>query len=142
MHLFVERLLAMTEKPANIVRRRLEQAGYDDADDLRLLAVEDIQYLMKFVYKSNVLGPAVSCSLISPFTTDSQISRRTKISYSTSSSRSTSLQERCKQFPSCFTRMPIRSSSSISLEIRCSRSHEISSMRVRPCGICGCRTCQ
>ncbi|KIP03447.1 hypothetical protein PHLGIDRAFT_130133 [Phlebiopsis gigantea 11061_1 CR5-6] len=48
-----ERLLAMSEKPASIVRRRLEQAGYDHADDLRSLAVEDIQYLMKFVYKSN-----------------------------------------------------------------------------------------
>ena len=49
----------MTEKPASIVRRRLEQVGYDEADDLRSLAGEDIQYLMKFVYKSNVLGPAV-----------------------------------------------------------------------------------
>lgn len=53
-----ERLLAMTEKPANIVRRRLEQAGWDPIDDFRALATEDIQYLMKFVYKSNVLGPA------------------------------------------------------------------------------------
>ncbi|EKM54878.1 uncharacterized protein PHACADRAFT_259045 [Phanerochaete carnosa HHB-10118-sp] len=53
-----ERLLAMTEKPANIVRRRLEQAGWDPVDDFRALAGEDIQYLMKFVYKSNVLGPA------------------------------------------------------------------------------------
>ncbi|GJE90159.1 adenylate cyclase-like protein [Phanerochaete sordida] len=52
-----ERLLAMTEKPANIVRRRLEQAGWDPIDDFRTLATEDIQYLMKFVYKSNLLGP-------------------------------------------------------------------------------------
>ena len=58
-----ERLLAMHEKPASIVRRRLEQAGFDEADNLRLLAVEDIQYLMKFVYKSNVLGPAVRCCM-------------------------------------------------------------------------------
>ena len=55
----VERLLAMTEKPANIVRRRLEQAGWDPIDDFRTLATEDIQYLMKFVYKSNLLGPTV-----------------------------------------------------------------------------------
>lgn len=54
---WTERLLAMTEKPANIVRRRLEQAGWDySGDDFRALAGEDIQYLMKFVYKSNVLG--------------------------------------------------------------------------------------
>lgn len=54
----------MTEKPATIVRRRLEQEGWDPIDDFRGLAVEDMQYLMKFVYKSNVLGPAV-CPLLS-----------------------------------------------------------------------------
>ncbi|KAF7790733.1 hypothetical protein EIP86_001689 [Pleurotus ostreatoroseus] len=51
-----ERILASTEKPANIVRKRLMEAGFDEADDLTALGVEDIQYLMKFVYKSNVLG--------------------------------------------------------------------------------------
>ena len=50
----------MSEKPANIVRRRLEQVGYEPADNLRSLAVEDIQYLMKFVYKSNALGQTVN----------------------------------------------------------------------------------
>ena len=49
----------MTEKPATIVRKRLEQAGWEPIDDFRALALEDMQYLMKFVYKSNVLGPAV-----------------------------------------------------------------------------------
>ncbi|KAI0075659.1 PP2C-domain-containing protein [Panus rudis PR-1116 ss-1] len=53
-----ERVLAQTEKPASIVRRRLEQAGYDVADGLDILGADDIQFLMKFVYKSNVLGPA------------------------------------------------------------------------------------
>ncbi|KAI0948889.1 hypothetical protein AcW1_008634 [Taiwanofungus camphoratus] len=53
-----ERVLAQTERPASIVRRRLEQAGYDDPDGRAMLAVEDIGFLMKFVYKSNVLGPA------------------------------------------------------------------------------------
>ncbi|KAI0779624.1 adenylate cyclase-like protein [Fomes fomentarius] len=52
-----ERVLAPTEKPADIVRRRLEQAGYDVADGLDLLGADDIQFLLKFVYKSNVLGP-------------------------------------------------------------------------------------
>lgn len=55
-----ERILAQTERPADIVRRRLDQAGYDIADGLDLLGADDIQFLMKFVYKSNVLGPAVS----------------------------------------------------------------------------------
>lgn len=54
----------MTEKPANIVRRRLMEAGYEDADDLPLLGMEDIQYLMKFVYKSNVLGRTVRLFLL------------------------------------------------------------------------------
>ncbi|PCH35852.1 adenylate cyclase [Wolfiporia cocos MD-104 SS10] len=52
-----ERVLAPTERPANIVRRRLEQAGYDEADGLDMLGAEDLSFLMKFVYKSNVLGP-------------------------------------------------------------------------------------
>ncbi|TFY77249.1 hypothetical protein EWM64_g6760, partial [Hericium alpestre] len=52
-----ERLLAHTERPADIVRRRLEQAGYDVADGLENLGGEDLSFLFKFVYKSNVLGP-------------------------------------------------------------------------------------
>ena len=48
----------MTEKPASIVRRQLQQAGYEDVDDLQ--DQEDIQFLMKFVYKSNVIAPVVS----------------------------------------------------------------------------------
>lgn len=58
--LHTERVLAQTERPADIVRRRLEQAGYDLADGLDLLGAEDITFLMKFVYKSQRLGPAVS----------------------------------------------------------------------------------
>ncbi|OBZ70825.1 Adenylate cyclase [Grifola frondosa] len=53
-----ERVLAQTERPADIVRRRLVQAGYDVADGLDLLGADDIQFLLKFVYKSNALGPA------------------------------------------------------------------------------------
>jgi hypothetical protein len=59
----LERILAQTERPADIVRRRLEQAGYDFADGLDLLGAEDITFLMKFVYKTQLLGPAVSQSL-------------------------------------------------------------------------------
>ncbi|KAH7916612.1 hypothetical protein BJ138DRAFT_1052542 [Hygrophoropsis aurantiaca] len=54
-----ERILAPTERPAAIVRRRLEQAGYDQADSLDFLGAEDMTFLMKFVYKSQLLGPTV-----------------------------------------------------------------------------------
>ena len=56
---YVERILAQTEKPADIVRRRLEQAGYDPVDGLELLGGEGLSFLLKFVYKSQLLGPAV-----------------------------------------------------------------------------------
>lgn len=52
-------MLAQTERPADIVRRRLEQAGYDIADGLDTLGEGDLSFLMKFVYKSTALGPAV-----------------------------------------------------------------------------------
>ncbi len=53
-------MLGQTERPADIVRRRLEQAGYDAADGLELIGAEDITFLLKFVYKSQLLGPVVS----------------------------------------------------------------------------------
>ncbi|KAF9241802.1 hypothetical protein BU15DRAFT_60701 [Melanogaster broomeanus] len=52
-----ERVLAPTERPAAIARRRLEQAGYDQADSLDYLAAEDMTFLLRFVYKSELLGP-------------------------------------------------------------------------------------
>ena len=58
---FTERVLAPTDRPADIVRRRLEQAGYDIADGLDMLGADDIPFLLKFVYKSNLLGPPVRC---------------------------------------------------------------------------------
>ena len=57
--MFIERLLAQTEKPADIVRRRLEQCGYDIADGLETLGAGDLSFLLKFVFKSQLLGPAV-----------------------------------------------------------------------------------
>lgn len=39
------------------------QAGYETADGLDVLGADDIQFLMKFVYKSNVLGSAVRTTL-------------------------------------------------------------------------------
>jgi adenylate cyclase len=54
-----ERVLAQTEKPADIVRRRLEQAGFDVADGLDRIAKDDISFLLKFQYKTQLLGAAV-----------------------------------------------------------------------------------
>ncbi|KAJ7665868.1 hypothetical protein DFH06DRAFT_261547 [Mycena polygramma] len=53
-----ERILAQTERPADIVRRRLEQAGYDETDGQDLLGGAGLAFLLKFVYKSLFLGPA------------------------------------------------------------------------------------
>ena len=57
-HTFLERILAPTERPADLVRRRLEQAGYDIADGLQTLGGDEIGFLIKFIYKSNLLGGA------------------------------------------------------------------------------------
>jgi hypothetical protein len=57
--LFLERVLAPTEKPAHIVRRRLEQAGFDVKDRLDQIGKEDIPFLLKFQYKSQLLGENV-----------------------------------------------------------------------------------
>ncbi|KAF5387303.1 hypothetical protein D9757_005752 [Collybiopsis confluens] len=52
-----ERILAQTERPADIIRRRLEQAGYDGRNDLELLGEDGLNFLLKFIYKSEVFGP-------------------------------------------------------------------------------------
>jgi len=46
-----ERPLGESEKPAILQRRRLEQAGYTEADGLDELGREDLSYLLKFVYR-------------------------------------------------------------------------------------------
>ncbi|KAJ6465329.1 hypothetical protein C8R45DRAFT_910748 [Mycena sanguinolenta] len=53
-----ERILAQTERPADIVRQRLEQAGYDESDGQDLRGSAGLSFLLKFVYKSWFLGPA------------------------------------------------------------------------------------
>ncbi|KAF7343711.1 Adenylate cyclase [Mycena sanguinolenta] len=53
-----ERILARTERPADIVRRRLQQAGYNESDGRNLLGGAGLSFLLKFVYKSWFLGPA------------------------------------------------------------------------------------
>ncbi|KAJ8579724.1 hypothetical protein M405DRAFT_870036 [Rhizopogon salebrosus TDB-379] len=54
-----ECVLVPTQRPAAIVIRRLQQAGYDQADSLAFLGAEDMTFLMKFAYKSQLLGPTV-----------------------------------------------------------------------------------
>ncbi|KAF8975931.1 hypothetical protein BDQ17DRAFT_235017 [Cyathus striatus] len=50
-----ERLLSLHERPANILRRRLEQAGYDGVDCLEKLGMyRSLSFLLKFVYKSTL----------------------------------------------------------------------------------------
>ncbi|TFL03004.1 adenylate cyclase-like protein [Pterulicium gracile] len=51
-----ERLLASTERPAHIVRRRLEQAGYESTDGLECLGEEGLSFLLKFIFKSLLIG--------------------------------------------------------------------------------------
>ncbi|KAG9120992.1 cysteinyl-tRNA synthetase, partial [Ceratobasidium sp. 392] len=51
-----ERALGSHEKPALIMRRRLEQAGYDDMDQLETIGGEDLRFLLRFVYRSVDLG--------------------------------------------------------------------------------------
>ncbi|PWN22397.1 hypothetical protein BCV69DRAFT_245961 [Microstroma glucosiphilum] len=46
-----ERPLGESEKPALLQRRRMEQAGYTEADGLETLGREDHSYLLKFVYR-------------------------------------------------------------------------------------------
>ncbi|KAJ7106272.1 hypothetical protein C8R44DRAFT_886151 [Mycena epipterygia] len=53
-----ERILAQTERHADIVRRRLEQAGYDEADGEDLLGGSGLSFLLRFVYKTLFLGLA------------------------------------------------------------------------------------
>ncbi|KAH8810132.1 adenylate cyclase-like protein [Flagelloscypha sp. PMI_526] len=53
-----ERILASTDKPAGIVKRRMEQAGYDLADGLDLLAGSGLNFMLRFVWKPQLLGGA------------------------------------------------------------------------------------
>ncbi|KAG7098211.1 hypothetical protein E1B28_000179 [Marasmius oreades] len=50
-----ERAIAPVERPADLVRRRLEQAGYDVSDGLEL-GGEGLSFLLKFIYKSRLLN--------------------------------------------------------------------------------------
>ncbi|KAJ8594114.1 hypothetical protein M405DRAFT_878960 [Rhizopogon salebrosus TDB-379] len=52
-----ERVLAPTERLAAIVIRRLQQAGYDQAHSLAFLGADDMTFLMKFLSRSQLLGP-------------------------------------------------------------------------------------
>ncbi|QRW08570.1 adenylate cyclase [Ceratobasidium sp. AG-Ba] len=51
-----ERALGNHERPALIMRRRLEQAGYDDIDQLETIGGEDLRFLLRFVFRSVDLG--------------------------------------------------------------------------------------
>ncbi len=44
-----------SEKPALIQRRRLEQAGYNDSDQIEDMGKEDLSYLLKFVWRPDIV---------------------------------------------------------------------------------------
>ncbi|THU89060.1 hypothetical protein K435DRAFT_969264 [Dendrothele bispora CBS 962.96] len=50
-----ERMLTPSERPVDIVRRRLDMAGYDMKDGSQLLGPDGLSFLLKFVYKSQQL---------------------------------------------------------------------------------------
>jgi len=51
---YLERILATTERPAAILKRRLEQIGYDPADNGEKLGSEEINFFLTFIFKSLV----------------------------------------------------------------------------------------
>jgi adenylate cyclase len=56
-HLFLtERILGQSERPADIIKLRMKQAGYDVEDGAHLLGIESLGILVKFVYKSQLLA--------------------------------------------------------------------------------------
>ncbi|KAK1221275.1 cysteinyl-tRNA synthetase [Marasmius sp. AFHP31] len=57
-----ERVVAPNERPADLMRRRLEQAGYEVSDGLEL-GGEGLSFLLKFVYKSKLLTPSQNIHL-------------------------------------------------------------------------------
>ncbi|KAJ7025687.1 adenylate cyclase [Mycena alexandri] len=55
-----ERLLKQSARPAHILKTALEQAGYDETDGYDLLGgagMPEVPFLLKFVYRSQFLGP-------------------------------------------------------------------------------------
>ena len=50
--MFEERILTAIERPAAILKRRLEQMGYDPADNVERLGTEEISFVLRFVFKS------------------------------------------------------------------------------------------
>jgi hypothetical protein len=68
-------MLAQTEKPAAILQRRLQQAGYDLSDELDTTGQDELTFLIKFVYKSILLGPAVRVFLANTTPDTSSLTR-------------------------------------------------------------------
>ncbi len=61
----LERILGPNEKPAAIVKLRMEQAGYEYEDGVHLLGTENLNILLKFVYKAQLLAGVSCCSPLS-----------------------------------------------------------------------------
>lgn len=51
----IERMLGPNECPAQLVKIKMEQAGYDAVDSQKLLRPESLNILLKFYYKHQSL---------------------------------------------------------------------------------------
>lgn len=49
-------MLSPNEKPARIVKLRMQQAGYDDDDGMQLLGPESLSILVRFYYPTRLLA--------------------------------------------------------------------------------------
>ena len=49
-------MLGQSERPADIIKLRMKQAGYDAEDGAHLLGIESLGILLKIVYKSQLLA--------------------------------------------------------------------------------------
>ena len=56
-HLFLtERMLGQSKRPADIIKLRMKQAGYDAEDGAHLLGIESLGISLNFVYQSQLLA--------------------------------------------------------------------------------------
>ncbi|KAG9009365.1 cysteinyl-tRNA synthetase [Tulasnella sp. JGI-2019a] len=68
-----ERVLGVQERPVSILRRRLEQAGYDDSDNLEQLGGEDLTFLLRFVFRDANLTAAQASGEDDVFSTSTSL---------------------------------------------------------------------
>ncbi|KAG8890172.1 cysteinyl-tRNA synthetase [Tulasnella sp. 332] len=68
-----ERVLGVLERPVSILRRRLEQAGYDDTDNLEQLGGDDLTFLLRYVFRDANLTAAQASGEDDVFSTSTSL---------------------------------------------------------------------